>query len=64
MGDSTNASVADPSVITIDNISSRMPPHDIDGAEKSTDHLYALVDMGRYIYIFTSYVLFTSHLVT
>ncbi|KAM0154937.1 hypothetical protein ACHAQE_004467 [Botrytis cinerea] len=46
MGDSTNASVADPSVITIDNISSRMPPHDIDGAEKSTDHLYALVDMG------------------
>ncbi|KAI9645483.1 retrograde regulation protein 2 [Ciborinia camelliae] len=46
MGDKADVSVADPSVITIDNISSRMPPHDIDGAEKSTDHLYALVDMG------------------
>ncbi|KAF7931648.1 uncharacterized protein EAE98_004384 [Botrytis deweyae] len=46
MGDNTNASVVDPSVITIDNISTRMPPHDINGVEKSTDHLYALVDMG------------------
>ncbi|TGO70355.1 hypothetical protein BOTNAR_0001g00300 [Botryotinia narcissicola] len=46
MGDNTNTSVTDPSVITIDNISTRMPPHDINGVEKSTDHLYALVDMG------------------
>lgn len=48
MGD-TNASMADPSVITIDNISKRMPPHDADKAEKPTDHLYALVDMGRFV---------------
>ncbi|KAJ8071697.1 hypothetical protein OCU04_002014 [Sclerotinia nivalis] len=46
MGNKANATMADPSVITIDNISSRMPSHDADGAEKSTDHLYALVDMG------------------
>ncbi|EDN94008.1 hypothetical protein SS1G_09875 [Sclerotinia sclerotiorum 1980 UF-70] len=46
MEDKANATMADPSVITIDNISSRMPPHNADDVKKSTDHLYALVDMG------------------
>ncbi|KAG4035298.1 hypothetical protein MFRU_001g00690 [Monilinia fructicola] len=45
MGDKTKAMV-DPSVITIDNISTRMPPHDGKSVSNSTDNLYALVDMG------------------
>ncbi|QSZ33839.1 hypothetical protein DSL72_005412 [Monilinia vaccinii-corymbosi] len=46
MGDETNLTMDDPSVITIHNISTRMPSHDPKNASKPTDHLYALVDMG------------------